>query len=82
MPKNQMSSLCHFFLNGHFDVLVMLHTGYGQRPVVKAAHTVVNFDVPLSYTQYKEAGLLAKDPTGALVTLVEPGLDSEPMNQI
>ena len=82
MPKNQISSICHFFLNGHFDVLVMLHTGYGLRPVVKAAHTVVNFDVPLSYNQYKEAGQLAKDPNGSVITFVQPELDSEPMNQI
>ena len=32
MPKNQISSILHFFHIGQFDLLIMLHTGYSARP--------------------------------------------------
>lgn len=35
MPKNQINSVIHFFHIGQFDIVVMLHTGYAMRPVLK-----------------------------------------------
>lgn len=55
MPKNQVGSIIHFFHIGQFDILVMLHTGYSMRPVLKDVNTIVNFDIPQTYNSYKES---------------------------
>ena len=46
MPKNQISSILHFFHIGQFNLLIMLHTGYAIRPQVKELVNIVNFDMP------------------------------------
>lgn len=55
MPKNQIGSIIHFFHIGQFDIVVMLHTGYSNRPMLKDVNTVVNFDIPPMYNTYKES---------------------------
>jgi len=49
MPKNQIGSIMHFFHIGQFDVIVMMHTGYAKKPVLRDVVTVVHFDAPNSY---------------------------------
>jgi hypothetical protein len=61
MPKNQISSIIHFFNIGQFDVIVMLHSGYSARPSVNDVTNVINFDVPNTYNSYKENGLMVAD---------------------
>jgi hypothetical protein len=48
----------------------MVHSGYSQRPVLKDVRTVINFDMPSSYNQYKEAALMVNDETGSVFTFV------------
>jgi len=55
MPRNQIGSIIHFFHIGQFDILVMLHTGYSSRPILKDVQSIVNFDVPSTYNSYKES---------------------------
>jgi superfamily II DNA/RNA helicase len=55
MPKNQIGSIIHFFHIGQFDIVIMLHTGYSIRPVLKDVGTIINFDIPSTYNSYKES---------------------------
>lgn len=55
MPKNQIGSIIHFFHIGQFDIVIMLHTGYSMRPVLKDVGTIINFDIPSTYNSYKES---------------------------
>jgi len=55
MPRNQIGSIIHFFHIGQFDIIVMLHTGYSQRPILKDVQSIINFDVPQTYNSYKES---------------------------
>jgi len=77
MPKNQISSIIHFFHIGQFDIIVMMHTGYSRRPIVKDVVNVINFDVPSSYNGYKENGQLVNDDQGSVLTLVMPKVRQE-----
>ena len=56
MPKNQVGSILHFYHVGQFDLLIMLHTGYADRPLVKEVNNVINFDMAPNYNGYKENG--------------------------
>ena len=56
MPKNQISSIIHFFNIGQFEIIIMLHTGYAKRPIVSDLSNVINFDMPSNYNSYKESG--------------------------
>lgn len=58
----------------------MLHTGYSARPTVKEAVTVINFDLPLNFNSYKEAGLLVTDEEGCVLSLLKPE-DKDQMDQ-
>jgi len=49
LPKNQLKSLSHFFAMGQFEVLVVMQTGYAQRPQFKEINNIVNFDPPQLY---------------------------------
>jgi hypothetical protein len=60
----------HFFHIGQFDVIVMLHTGYGKKPVLRDVVTVVHFDAPSSYNAYKENAQIIGDEQGAVITMV------------
>ena len=56
MPKNQIKSIQHYFTIGQFDVIVMLHTGYANRPsAMEDVQNVINFDVAPTYNSYKES---------------------------
>ncbi len=72
MPKNQLKSLIHFYQLGQFDIMVVLQTGYSQRPQFKEITNVVNFDAPPKYNQYKENGSQINDDNnyGSMLTLV------------
>lgn len=72
MPKNQIGSIIHFFHIGQFDIVVMLHTGYSMRPVMKDVSTIINFDIPLTYNSYKESAQLVADEYGSVLTLLSP----------
>jgi len=76
MPKNQVKSIVNFFHMGQYDILIMLHTGYSQRPpALKEVQTVINFDIPQSYSSYKESGGMVQSSNGSVLTLVEPDLN-------
>ena len=77
MPKNQIGSIMHFFHIGQFDVIIMMHTGYSRRPVLKDVVNVINFDAPASYNNYKENGQLINDDAGSVLTLVSLATESE-----
>lgn len=70
---------------GQYDILIMLHTGYTQKPpALKEIQTVINFDIPQSYASYKESGGMVSSTNGAVFTLVEPDLnitDKQKQNQ-
>ena len=72
MPKNQICSIIHFYHIGQFDIVIMLHSGYTNRPVLKDVSTVVNFDMPSTYNSYKEAASLVGDEYGSVLTLLSP----------
>jgi hypothetical protein len=52
--------------------MVVLQTGYSQRPQFKEITNVVNFDAPPKYNQYKENGSQINDDNnyGSMLTLV------------
>lgn len=66
----------HFFHIGQFDVIILMHTGYSKRPVVKDVVTVLNFDAPASFNLYKENGQLVTEEGGSVFTLVEATTDA------
>jgi hypothetical protein len=72
MPKNQIGSISHFFHIGQFDLIVMLHTGYSQRPKLKDVQTVVNFDMPSTFNSYKESAQLVSDELGSVLSFLNP----------
>lgn len=80
MPKKQISSITHFFHIGQFDIIIMLHSGYSARPIVKETVTVLNFDLPLNFNQYKEAGMQVTDEEGCVLSLINPD-DRDQMDQ-
>lgn len=80
MPKNQIGSIIHFFHIGQFDIVVMLHSGYTNRPMLKDVSTVLNFDMPATYNLYKEASQLVGDDYGSVLTLLSPK-EKEQMQQ-
>lgn len=69
MPKNQISSIMHFFHIGQFDIIIMMHTGYSKRPVLKEVATIFNFDAPSNYNLYKENAQLINEDNGTCLTL-------------
>jgi len=69
MPKNQISSIMHFFHIGQFDIIIMLHSGYSKRPVLKEVATIFNFDAPATYNLYKENAQLISEENGTALTL-------------
>jgi hypothetical protein len=76
MPKNQIKSIVHYFHIGQFDILIMVHSGYATRPPpIKEIQTVINFDIPASFNQYKESGSMVEQENGCVLTLVEPDLN-------
>lgn len=72
MPKNQIGSIIHFFHIGQFDIIIMLHAGYSQRPILKDVQNIVNFDIPATYNSYKESAQLISEENGAVLTLYSP----------
>lgn len=77
MPKAQVSSILHFFQIGQFDLLIMLHTGYSKRPIIKEITNIINFDMPANYNVYKQAGLTISEDTGCVLSLPMPDKDEE-----
>lgn len=73
MAKNQVGSILHFFHIGQFNLLIMLHSGYGTRPPVKEVTNVINFDMAPNYNGYKENGMLISEDTGCILSLATPG---------
>lgn len=70
LPKNQIRSLIHYFHVGHFDILILLHTGYSHRPQIKTVMNVINFDPPAKYNNYKENGQQIEFENGAELTFI------------
>ena len=79
MPKAQVSSILHFYNIGQFEILIMLHTGYAKRPVIKDITNVINFDMPGDFNSYKMSGLTVNDDQGCILSLVTPDLESDIM---
>ena len=77
MPKAQVSSILHFFNIGQFDLLIMLHTGYAKRPVVKDITNIVNFDMPRDFNTYKQSGLTITDEAGCVLSLAMPDKEED-----
>ena len=79
MPKNQIGSIIHFFHIGQFDLIVMLHSGYSNRPILKDVVNIFNFNMPQTYNSYKESAGLISEDTGAIISLVQPQpINNEP----
>ena len=72
MPKAQVSSILHFFNIGQFEILVMLHSGYSKRPLIKDISNVINFDMPANYNLYKQAGQTIAEEAGCVLSLPQP----------
>ena len=77
MPKAQISSILHFFNIGQFELLIMLHTGYAKRPMIKDITNIINFDMPRDYNTYKQSGLTVNEDAGCVLSLVTPDQDED-----
>lgn len=55
----------------------MLNTGYTTRPHLKDVQTVINFDLPETYTNYKENGMLVNEESGCVLSLINPSKKEE-----
>lgn len=77
MPKAQISSILHFFNIGQFEILVMLHTGYAKRPLIKEIANIINFDMPPDYNMYRQNGLTISEELGCILSLPVPENENE-----
>ena len=58
-------------------MLIMLHTGYSKRPIIKDIKNVVNFDMPANYNIYKEAGVTITEDSGCILSLAMPDKEED-----
>lgn len=74
MAKQQVASILHFFSIGQFDIVILLNQGYKEeeKPVLKDLSYVVNFELPETYTTYRETGSQISVNEGAIINLVTP----------
>lgn len=72
LAKQQAASILHFYSIGQFDVLIALYDGYneGEAPDLKELSFVVNFELPTSYSKYKQTATMVSNPEGAVLNLV------------
>ena len=73
MRKSQISSILHFFNTGSFDILVMLHSGYAKRPMIKDVTNIINFDMPSHYNLYKQGSMTITEKHGCVLSMPMPG---------
>ena len=57
MAKQQLGSVMHYFAIGQYDILIALHQNHFSEPLpqIKQVSWIINFDMPESYQQYREA---------------------------
>jgi len=73
MQKAQISSILHFFNTGSFDILIMLHSGYAKRPLIKDVANIINFDMPSHYNLYKQGAMTIIEKLGCVLSMPMPG---------
>jgi superfamily II DNA/RNA helicase len=73
MAKQQILSIVHYYTIGQFDILIAINQEYPQPlPILKDVSFVFNFQMPDSFSQYRELSQNVDREEGAVINLVTP----------